>query len=131
MTDIDSSGNLFEALDKAIPIDILIANKRYAVRYQRRDIKAVIKIGNLILPRLVPVILEDISSRGAGIRCPKKLGRSKNLYLYLLFADGVRFDLNVTVAYCHKNYKYGLKFDRYNKRLGDHILKTQTDLEFK
>jgi hypothetical protein len=122
--------DIFDELDKEIPLfDDSNVNQRMAVRYRRNDIKAVVKLGKLILPQLVPVIIEDISSKGAGIKTTKKFGRNKQVYLYLLFQDGKRFDIEAIVVYTATN-KYGLKFKSYNKPLGDHILKTQTDLIF-
>ncbi len=118
-------------LDQEIELDNSWSNKRVAVRYLRNDIKATIKIHSFWYPRLVQVLLRDVSSRGAAVFSEKKLGKNKRICLYLLFKDGSRFDINATVAYCdHENHRYGIKFDNIDKPLAEHLLHTQTELLF-
>ncbi len=130
MAENDFPPETFDALDEEIPLDSLGANNRIAVRYKRKDIKAVVKVHSLLFPRLQQVILHDISSKGAAIRSPKKLSKKSRVCLYLLFNDGKRFEIDAIVVYSDNRHKYGLKFDRYHKDLADHLLDSQTDLTF-
>ncbi|OQW79868.1 MAG: hypothetical protein BVN35_00330 [Proteobacteria bacterium ST_bin11] len=118
-------------LDQEVTIDSSWSNKRSAVRYRRNDIRAAVKVKSLWFPRLFPVVLRDVSSRGAAIFSEKKLGKNKRICLYLLFNDGVRFDIQAAVVHCdHENSRYGIKFDNIEKSLAEHLLHTQTDLLF-
>lgn len=130
MSDTDFPSELFDELDQEILLDSLEANKRIAVRYRRKDIKAVIKVRSLLFPRLTPVILYDISSKGAAIISPKKIGKKSRVLLYLRFKDGKRFEIEAVVVYAHSDQKYGLKFHSYHNELAEHLLHTQTDLTF-
>jgi len=130
MADTDFPKDVFDELDLAIDVDSLLTNKRVAVRYRRTDIKAVIKIRSIFFPRLVPVILVDISSKGAAVKSNKKLRRNHKICLYLLFNDGRRFAIDGIVAHAESATRYGIKFDSYNTALAEHLLHTQTDLEF-
>jgi hypothetical protein len=120
-----------DCLDQEVTMDSSWSNKRSAVRYLRNDIRAAIKIHSLWFPRLFPVTLRDVSSRGAAIFSEKKLGKNKHICLYLLFNDGARFDVQAIVVHCDKeNGRYGIKFDNVEKPLAEHLLHTQTDLLF-
>jgi hypothetical protein len=130
MSENDFPPEIFGELDQDIPLDSLWSNKRVAVRYRRKDIKAVVKVHSLLYPRLLPVILHDISSKGAAVISPKKLSRKSRVCLYLLFDDGKRFEIEALVVHASNARIYGLKFDSYNETLADHLLHTQTDLTF-
>ena len=65
MSENDFQTQVFDDLNLQFPSESLINNKRVAIRYRRSDIKAVVKIRSRIFPRLVQVVLHDISSRGA------------------------------------------------------------------
>lgn len=64
-------------LDQEIDLDSEWSNKRTAVRYLRNDIKAAVKVHSLWFPRLFPVLLRDISSRGAAIVTSHKIKKKK------------------------------------------------------
>lgn len=130
MSENDFPTEIFDELDQEIPPDSLWSNKRIAVRYRRKDIKAVVKVHSLFFPRLQQVILHDISSKGASVISPKKLGKKSRVCLYLLFNDGKRFEIDAVIVYSDNTQKYGLKFDRYYEALADHLLDSQTDLTF-
>lgn len=130
MSDSDFPSDIFDELDQEIPLDNLWDNKRIAVRYKRNDIKAVVKVHSLLFPRLLAVILNDISSKGASIISPKKLGKKSRVCLYLLFNDGKRFEIEAIVVYAENTQKYGLKFASFHNELAEHLLHTQTDLTF-
>ena len=130
MFESDFPSDIFDLLDREILLDSLSPNKRVAVRYKRSDIKAVVQVRSLFFPRLVKSELQNISSKGAAIISSKKLRKKTKVVLFLLFADGKRFDIHATVVHAANNQIYGLKFDRYQKQLADHILLTQTDLVF-
>lgn len=130
MSETDFSLEVFDAIDQEIVSDALSVNKRVAVRYRRSDIKAVVKIHSALYPRLVPVILHDISSKGAGVISPKPLGKASKVTLYLLFKDHKRFEIDAVVVYCNSEHVYGLKFKCFHELLAEHLLRTQTDLKF-
>lgn len=119
-----------DELDQEIPLECLPANKRVVVRYKRKDIKAVIKVRSLLYPRLLPVVLNDISSKGAGIICTSKIGVKSRVSLYLLFDDGCRFDIDAVIVYCRKSKFYGLKFNRYHDSLAEHLYDTHSSSKF-
>lgn len=120
----------FDELDQEIDLDSLLLNKRISVRYRRNDIKAVIKTHSLLFPRLIKVQLLDISSKGAAILSDKKLKPKKRVSFFLQFQDGRRFTIKATVANHQAAPRYGLKFDKYQTELADHLLATQTELLF-
>lgn len=120
----------FDELDQNIELDSLLINKRISVRYRRNDIKAVIKTHSLFFPRLFKVMLLDISSKGAAIKCEKKLKVNSRVSFFLQFDDGKRFTINAVVANAQSAPRYGLKFDTYQTELADHLLSSQTDLQF-
>ncbi len=130
MSEIDFQPQAFDDLNLQFPLDSLGNNKRVAIRYRRNDIKAVIKVQSRIYPRLVQVVLHDISSRGAGIISPKKMFKNSRVSLYLLFGDGKRFEIDAVIIYVKNGKMYGLKFNTYQEELADHLLLTQTDLKF-
>ena len=120
----------FDELDRAIELDNSLVNNRISVRYRRHDIKATLKARSLLFSRETPVELLDISSKGAAILCDKKLKLKKRIILSVQFTDQKSFTIDAKVAHVHKAPRYGLKFERYQGELADHLLKTQTDLEF-
>jgi hypothetical protein len=130
MSENDFQSQVFDDLNLQFPLDSLINNKRVAIRYKRSDIKAVVKVQSRIFPRLVQVVLHDISSRGAGVISPKRMNINSRVCLYLLFNDGKRFEIDGVIVYSKKAKVYGLKFNTYQEALADHLLHTQTDLKF-
>jgi hypothetical protein len=129
MSDTDSSTEIFFELDQEM-LKQLALNKRAAIRYRRKDIKATLKLHGLFYPRIIKVVLHDISSKGAGVLSPKKLSKKSKVSLYLLFDDGRRFDIDAVVVYALKSNLYGLKFNKSQSVLAEHLLETQTDLTF-
>ncbi|MCQ8128994.1 PilZ domain-containing protein [Methylomonas rivi] len=119
----------FDELDQEVELDALV-NKRISVRYRRNDIKAIVKTHSLLFPRLIKVVLLDISSKGAAIQCNKKLKPKSRVSFFLKFQDGRRFTIQAIVANNQAAPRYGLKFDTYQTELADHLLSTQTDLLF-
>lgn len=117
-------------LDLEIDLTDLIGNQRLAVRYLRTDIKAAVKTLSFFYPKLYPVILRDISSKGAAILCEKKIRKNTAVCLYLLFSDGKRFAIKAHVVHSSAHPLHGLKFDKRNFELAEHLLQTQTDLLF-
>lgn len=130
MADSDFSRDVYDELDREINMDSSFLNKRIAVRYRRSDIKAVIKINSAFFPRLIPVALIDISSKGAAIQSNKKLRKKASISLYLLFNDGRRFTIDGTIVHTSSAPRYGVKYDAINQALAEHLLHTQTDLIF-
>lgn len=120
----------FDDLNHDIELDSLLLNKRISVRYRRNDIKAMIKTHSLFFPKLFRVNLIDISSKGAAVQSDNKLKLKSRITFFLQFADGKRFTINASVAHVHSAPRYGLKFDLYQGELAEHLLHTQTDLEF-
>ncbi|MCQ8181719.1 PilZ domain-containing protein [Methylomonas sp. SURF-1] len=128
MSDSDSS---MDFLDQEIDLDSEWSNKRSAVRYLRNDIKAAVKIHSLWFPRLFPVSLRDISSRGAAIVTDQKIKKKSRVSLFLLFSDGRRFQVEAAIVHHDAgSQRYGVKFDSLNSELAEHLLHTQTDLNF-
>ena len=130
MSENDFQRQMLDDLNLQFPLESLINNKRVAIRYRRTDIKAVIKIHSRIFPRLVQVVLHDISSRVAGVISPKRMQINSKICLYLLFNDGKRFEIDGVIVYSKKAKMYGLRFDNYQEALAEHLLHTQTDLKF-
>lgn len=110
-----------------------ITNRRIAVRYVRRDIKAEISVKKFLTTQRRPVKLLDISSKGALISCSIRLSKKQKLKISLKFKDGKTFRLNAVVVYTTslEPTKYGIKFDRLNNDLGEQLFTSQTDLIFK
>ncbi len=109
-------------------------NKRKAVRYVRDDITAVLLIDGLFKTTKLMVRLIDISSKGALIKCNRKLSVRKQVSLRLMFSDRKKFQMQATVVHkrgSDQQLFYGLKFRQINNRLGDYLLATQTDLILK
>lgn len=116
-----------------------IEHKRKSIRYIRDDIKASIKEVTLFNSKAMATItLHDVSSHGALISVPKKIKFKpyQKVRLILEFADGKSFDIEATVVHSkkvvhHQNIltkEFGLKFSKRNNKLGDYLVKTQTDL---
>ncbi|MDD2759768.1 MAG: PilZ domain-containing protein [Methylomonas sp.] len=126
----NNSNDDFDELDFAINLSDLSANKRISVRYRRSDLRAGIKIHGLFVSTKLPVELIDISSKGAAITCAKKLRKKAKVTLVLEFPDKNRFAIPAVVVHNSTAPRYGLKFEQYQGELAEHLLETQTDLEF-
>ncbi len=106
-------------------------NNRTAVRYIRTDITAIVNQPRFLFPaKKISVKLIDISCKGAAIKSEKKI-RAKKVILKLVFEDNKVFNIPAKIIYVGCDYKYGLKFNRYDNELGNHMLDTQSDLLFK
>jgi hypothetical protein len=109
------------------------------VRYIRKDIKARIckqswfgALGGGWLRKEIPVELLDISNRGCLIGCAEKLAVETKITVLLMFKTGMRFEIKATVVRkAEGRDQYGIKFARYNDKLGEYLLKTQDELTFK
>lgn len=130
MADNNYSQDDFDEMDHPIELDSLLLNKRISVRYRRNDIMAMIRTRSLIFPKLFRVNLLDISSKGAAIHSNKKLKLKSRVTFFLQFKDEKRFTISATVVHNHSAPRYGLKFDLYQGELAEHLLHTQTDLDF-
>jgi hypothetical protein len=114
-------------------MDNSFVNKRSAVRYIRKDLTAILFSRGFFQDMNLMVKLIDISSKGALISSSRKINR-KNISLQLIFRDGKKFRLPASIVhkrYSHGYFFYGLKFSRISNKLGEHLLKTQTDLLLK
>ena len=114
--------------------DIYPANKRTAVRYLRDDIKISLKATGFFKWRRVPEIkLIDISSKGVYISCTTNLKLKKAIILIFTFKDGKQFQIDGRVIHRFPKTSncYGIKFNKYNHDLGDYLLETQDELNFK
>lgn len=120
----------FADLEFPVELDSLLLNKRISVRYRRKDISAMIKTHHFFFPKLFRVNLLDVSSKGAAIHSPKKLKLKSHVTFFVQFGDNRRFTIEATVVHTHSAPRYGLKFAKYQGELADHLLHTQTDLEF-
>lgn len=130
MIDDNNSTEDFDELDRVIELDDSVVNKRISVRYRRNDIKAKLKLRGLFSSREMPVELLDISSKGAAIRSDEKLKLKKRVILSVQFTDQKSFNIDAKVVHVQDASRYGLKFERYQGDLAEHLLETQTDLEF-
>lgn len=126
---MDTIGPEFDP-DTELTIEHLHTNKRSSIRYRRHDIRAVIKIHSLLYPRLQPVVIQNISSKGAAIVSGKALKDNGKVTLYLLFSCGKRFSIEALIVHAKAKPRYGLKFLANNNELGEFLLKTQTNLDF-
>jgi len=108
-------------------------NKRIAVRYISADITASLKLlGFFNFTRLYPVEILDISSKGAAIKCKKSIAIRKKITLTLTFKDKAVFKIPARIVYKNKKeQQYGVKFDRFNNKLGDYLVLSGQDLVFK
>jgi hypothetical protein len=129
MADTDLPSNTPDELDQAIDFDSLEASQRFAVRYRRDDIQAMLKIRKLFAKKAYPVTLLDISSRGAAIVSTHPLTKNTKVSLHLRFEDGQAFDIDATVVRLDSP-KYALRFLHSHGELADHLLATQSDLKF-
>jgi len=130
MNEEDELVNVFDDLSLDLNFNNLPVNKRMAIRYRRKDIKAIVRVRKLFLHKGVNVILHDISSRGAGVLSPEKIPLKGKVSLHLLFNDGKRFVIDAKVVYSLQSNLYGLKFTKVNNDLAEYLLQTQTDLTF-
>ncbi len=107
------------------------SNKRTAVRYIRTDIVVSVDLKGIFnFNRSIDATLLDISSKGAAIKCEKKLATKKEIDLKLVFDDGKEFIISAKIVH-KKNKVYGIKFNRYNDELGDYLMSSEHDLIFK
>lgn len=145
----DTFGNM---LDLDFDLDVsksMVNNRRVFTRYIRNDIDAVFyksdiftRLGLTYFHRLIPAELLDISSKGVLISSDKKIKPDSKIVLGLKFNSGKTFwikALIVCTSIASKKleidarivYKYGIKFYSYNNELGDYLLETQSELNFK
>lgn len=129
--------------DLEIPVDIFAllddasipANRRKTVRYVRRDLRAELVTEGWLgfAKKTYAVELLDISSRGALIRCEEPLRPEQRILLHLYFADGKHFSIPAQIVRSAEKVApfYGVRFNTYQNELADHLLNTQTDLEFR
>ena len=130
MTNNNDSKDEFDELDYDLRLDSQTSNKRISVRYRRNDIKAKIKTRRLFFSKEIPVSLIDISSKGAAITCEKKLRKKIKVSLIVEFQDKKCFTIAAIIVHNYAAPRYGLKFESYQSELAEHLLETQTDLEF-
>lgn len=118
----------------------LSANQRRTVRYIRRDIVAQIRKGYLPgalglswFKQEIKAKLLDLSNRGCLIRSFEKLALNEKISILLTFDTGKQFVIKgVVVREAQgRGYEYGVKFIEYNNELGEYMLKTQRELNFK
>ena len=128
MADNDFSLDLFDELDQEIDFDSLMTSKRIAVRYQRDDIRATLKMRKLFAGAAFPARLLDISSKGAAVYCERALTKNAKVKLELNFKDERVFEIDAIVVRTESAPEYGLRFERSNSALAEHLLDTQTDL---
>ncbi|MGR8929452.1 MAG: PilZ domain-containing protein [Gammaproteobacteria bacterium] len=130
MTNNNNSTDDFDELDQDITLDNSLINKRISVRYRRDDIEATLKIRTLFFAKEIPVQIRDISSKGAAITCEIKLKPKRRVCLFVKFPDQKSFAVNAVVVHNLAAPRYGLRFDRYEGELAEHLLETQTNLDF-
>ncbi len=108
-------------------------NTRIAVRYVRTDLKITLHITSFLgVSKEIPANLTDISSKGIGIECNKKLSINKKLFIRLVFEDNKSFVISAKTVYQATNKKqYGLKFDKLNNELAEYLLDSQKELKIK
>lgn len=123
-------------VDAPIPNDddLVHSNRRKSVRYVRNDIQTRLIIRTFLgLKSSMDVKLFDISSRGVNISTAKRLKIGKPVCLIFRFEDGMEFKINALIKNCcvKSEYQYGIKFEKQENNLADHLLKTQVDLVFR
>jgi PilZ domain len=114
-------------------------NRRLGVRFVRNDIIVTLwKAGTLSVAfksmrRERSVKLVDISSRGVLVESTFRLNVNKKVLLTLSFVDGFTFQLLSTVVRkdAANIHRYGIKFDKANHHLAEHLLKSQKILTFR
>ncbi len=113
-------------------------NRRKSTRYVRYDIGVTVrKISffnfSFIKDWEISVKLVDISSRGVLISSPMRLEINKKINLIIRFSDFTEFEVPGTIVRKSPGdaNAYGVKFDRINEGLADHLLSTQRKLKFK
>lgn len=131
---INDSQDPTDELDDIFKLDVFNDNKRISIRYIRDDIAAYIRLPHFFgHGKAMPAKLYDISSRGALIALEKKLKVHSRPILLLHFKDGRQFNIKAKVIHkiSEPEWLYGLKFESFNHALGDYLLETQDDLQFK
>jgi hypothetical protein len=116
-----------------------VLNHRRTVRYIRKDIKARIckeswlgAIGLDWFRKEIPVELLDISNRGCLVGCSAKLTIPTKITVLLTFETSIRFEIGaMVIRKAEGRDQYGIKFAQYNDKLGEYMLKTQSELRFK
>ncbi len=108
-------------------------NKRIAVRYIRTDITVSLRLrGFFNFNKYYPAELLDISSKGVAIKCKKVISIQKKVTVSLVFKDKTIFKIPAKIVYKNINkQKYGIKFDRFNNKLGDYLVSSGHNLIFK
>jgi PilZ domain len=133
MPDQDQQPDLIDDIFNLDELADIQSNQRKTIRYVRGEILASIKKNTFFsLNKPIQIELHNISTKGALITADKKLNVKNKLTLYLTFEDDKTFQIEAKVVRIAdpKAKKYGLQFNRYNNELGEHLLKTQTDLLF-
>jgi hypothetical protein len=116
-----------------------VVNQRRTVRYIRKDITAGIRkeswfdaLGLDWFRKEIPVELLDISNRGCLVGCSAKLAVPTKITVLLTFETGTRFEIKaMVVRKAEGRDQYGIKFAQYNDKLGEYMLKTQSELTFR
>ncbi len=108
-------------------------NKRTAVRYIRTDITVSLRLhGFFNFNKYYPAELLDISSKGVAIKCKKAISIQKKVTVSLVFKDNTIFKIPAKIVYKNNDkQQYGIKFDRFNNKLGDYLVSSEHDLIFK
>jgi len=115
-------------------LDLQVNNRRKAVRYIREDIDATLEKVRLFgKNRSITSKLLDISTKGALLATSQKFRINTKVVLHLVFNTGMTFAIEGKIIHRVSASKptYGIEFKRFNTRLGDYLLDTQTDLVFK
>ncbi len=115
-------------------------NKRKTVRYVRRDITAFVNqadiFGTFSLfseSRTVRVRLLDISSKGGMIASSDRFKANRKLLLTLIFDNNKKFEIPVRIVreIIRKKNFYGLKFEKTNEELAEHLMSSESTWSFR
>ena len=110
-------------------------NQRKTVRYIRKDIIVSISNTNIfgVHGKQMDVKLLDISSKGALIASSKNMRINSKVRLFLVFGGGHKFEVNTKIhrKSVGEQKLYGIKFEKVNDELAEHLLESQTELIFK
>ncbi len=115
-------------------------NKRKTVRYVRSDITAFINQADIFgtfslfsQSRTIRVRLLDISSKGGMIASSEKFKANRKLMLTLLFDSNKKFEIPVKIVreIIRKKNFYGLKFEKTNDELAEHLMSSESNWSFR
>ena len=108
-------------------------NRRQSIRYIRNDIGATVQVRYRFFPvqREFLVELLDIGSSGALIAAYAGLPVGKKILLTLHFPDHQTFKILGTLVRTAETglLHYGVKFDRIDNDMAEHLVKTQKELD--